>query len=64
MEDRKQKAEGRRQEPIKKDQWVELCRRLLARPSVAAAFSSEERRAVNGFINFVADDVEKVQKKC
>ena len=46
---------------IAKDEWVGLSRKLLERSS--RCFNLEERRAISGFINFVADDVEQVQQQ-
>ncbi len=45
---------------ITQDAWVDLSRKLLAKGR--AGFSSDERATINGFINYVAPDVEEAQQ--
>ena len=71
MEDSKQLAVSSEQsgnprrtsqrEIITRKQYVELSRRLAER--ARGGFSSEELATVNGFINYVADDVEALQQQ-
>ena len=59
MEDSKQSAVSQR-DIITERQWTELSRLLMEK--ARGGFSGDELATVNGFINYVALDVEAVQQ--